>query len=189
MAGRRLCPKCDAAVPVGARECPECGARLVKRTSADRDDDDRPRSRDRIRPRTKKREKTNPLKKFLIPALVGGVVVFAGLVGVIVWASGLLDRARSSDSQPKPERTRTALNEFEPVTWAGICAAKNTPPAVVERIQREVAKVLATPEIAKRLTADGLEPVGSTPEQFRAFLAADKRKWGRVVKDAGVKAE
>jgi regulator of RNase E activity RraA len=60
---------------------------------------------------------------------------------------------------------------------------------VVERIQREVAKVLATPDIAKRLAADGLEPVGSTPEQFRAFLAADKRKWGRVVKDADVKAE
>ncbi|RSZ32873.1 tripartite tricarboxylate transporter substrate binding protein [Variovorax beijingensis] len=88
-----------------------------------------------------------------------------------------------------PTVTEAGIPDFEPVTWAGICAARNTPPAVVERIQREVARVLATPEIAKRLAADGLEPVGSTPEQFRAFLAADKRKWGRVVKDADVKAE
>ncbi|WPG41322.1 tripartite tricarboxylate transporter substrate binding protein [Variovorax sp. EBFNA2] len=88
-----------------------------------------------------------------------------------------------------PTVTEAGVPDFEPVTWAGICAAKNTPPAVVDRIQREIAKVLAMPEIAKRLTADGLEPVGSTPEQFRAFLAADKRKWGRVVKDADVKAE
>jgi tripartite-type tricarboxylate transporter receptor subunit TctC len=88
-----------------------------------------------------------------------------------------------------PTVTEAGVPDFEPVTWAGICAAKNTPPAVVERIQREVAKVLAMPEISKRLAADGLEPVGSTPEQFRAFLAADKRKWGRVVKDADVKAE
>ncbi len=88
-----------------------------------------------------------------------------------------------------PTVAEAGVAEVEPVTWAGICAAKNTPPAVVERLQREIAKVLAQPEIAKRLTADGLEPVGSTPEQFRAFLAADKRKWGRVVKDADVKAE
>lgn len=88
-----------------------------------------------------------------------------------------------------PTVSEAGVPDFEPVTWAGICAAKNTPPAVVERIQREVAKVLAMPEIARRLTADGLEPVGSTPEQFRAFLAADKRKWGRVVKEAGVKAD
>lgn len=88
-----------------------------------------------------------------------------------------------------PTVTEAGVPDFDPVTWAGICAAKNTPPAVVARIQREVAKVLAMPDIAKRLAADGLEPVGSTHEQFRAFLAADKRKWGRVVKDADVKAE
>ena len=88
-----------------------------------------------------------------------------------------------------PTVAEAGVAEVEPVTWAGICAARNTPPAVVERLQREIAKVLAQPEIAKRLASDGLEPVGSTPEQFRAFLAADKRKWGRVVKDADVKAE
>lgn len=78
---------------------------------------------------------------------------------------------------------------FDPVTWTGICAAKNTPPAVIARLQSDIAKVLALPEISRKLVQDGLEPVGSTPEQFRAFLAADKAKWGRIIKQANVKAE
>lgn len=56
-------------------------------------------------------------------------------------------------------------------------------------MQREIAKVLALPEISQRLVADGLEPIGSTPEKFREFLVADKRKWGGVVKDANIKPE
>ncbi len=81
------------------------------------------------------------------------------------------------------------MANFDPVTWTGICAAKGTPPAVVARLQRDIAKVLAMPEIYGKLVQDGLEPVGSSPEQFRDFLVADKAKWGRVIKQANVKAE
>ena len=45
------------------------------------------------------------------------------------------------------------------------------------------------PEISSRLIQDGLDPVGSTPEQFKEFLVADKQKWGKVIKDANIKAE
>lgn len=75
------------------------------------------------------------------------------------------------------------------MTWTGICAAKNTPAAVIARLQSDIAKVLSMPEINRRLVQDGLEPVGSTLEQFREFLVADKAKWGRVIKQANVKAE
>lgn len=78
---------------------------------------------------------------------------------------------------------------FDPVTWTGICASKGTPAAAIERMQREIAKVLAMPEISSRLIADGLEPIASTPEKFREFLVADKRKWGTVVKEANIKPE
>jgi tripartite-type tricarboxylate transporter receptor subunit TctC len=88
-----------------------------------------------------------------------------------------------------PTVHESGVPNFDPVTWTGICAAKNTPPAVVARLQREFAKVLAMPEISAKLVADGLEPVGSSPEQFRDFLVADKAKWGRVIKQANVKAE
>ncbi|KQT11346.1 Bug family tripartite tricarboxylate transporter substrate binding protein [Ramlibacter sp. Leaf400] len=88
-----------------------------------------------------------------------------------------------------PTIHEAGVPNFDPVTWTGICAPKNTPPAAVARLQADIAKVLAMPEISRKLVQDGLEPVGSTPEQFREFLAADKAKWGRVIKQANVKAE
>ena len=88
-----------------------------------------------------------------------------------------------------PTIHESGVANFDPVTWTGICAPKNTPPAVVARLQRDIAKVLAMPEISGKLVQDGLEPVGSTPEQFRTFLVADKAKWGRIIKQANVKAE
>ncbi|MGJ7545575.1 Bug family tripartite tricarboxylate transporter substrate binding protein [Variovorax sp. LT1R16] len=88
-----------------------------------------------------------------------------------------------------PTISESGVPNFDPVTWTGLCAAKGTPAAAILRVQQEVAKVLATPEISQKLIAAGLEPVASTPEQFRAFLAADKIKWGTVIKDAGVKVD
>lgn len=88
-----------------------------------------------------------------------------------------------------PTVAESGIPAFDPVTWTGLCAAKGTPAAAIERMQREVAKVLAMPEISKRLIQDGLEPVGSTPQKFREFLAADKRKWGGVIKESNVKAD
>ena len=88
-----------------------------------------------------------------------------------------------------PTVAESGIPDFDPVTWTGICASKGTPVAAIERVQTEIAKVLAQPEIAQRLVQDGLEPVGSTPAKFREFLVADKRKWGTVIKDANVKAD
>ena len=88
-----------------------------------------------------------------------------------------------------PTIHESGVPNFDPVTWTGICAARNTPPDVVARLQRDIAKVLALPEISGKLVQDGLEPIGSTPAQFRDFLVADKAKWGRVIKQANVKAE
>lgn len=81
------------------------------------------------------------------------------------------------------------LPGFDPVTWTGFCAPEGTSQAAIDRIQREVANVLATPEIAQRLVQDGLEPVGSTPGAFRQFLVADKRKWGTVIRDGNIKSD
>ena len=85
-----------------------------------------------------------------------------------------------------PTIAEAGVPNFDPVTWTGICAAKNTPPAAIARMQKEIAKVLAMPEISTKLVQDGIEPVGSTPEQFKDFLVADKAKWGRVLKSANV---
>jgi tripartite-type tricarboxylate transporter receptor subunit TctC len=86
-----------------------------------------------------------------------------------------------------PTVAESGIPGFDPVGWTGFCASKGTPPAAIERVQREVARVLAMPEISQRLNQDGLEIVGSTPEHFREFLAADRIKWGTVIKESNVK--
>jgi tripartite-type tricarboxylate transporter receptor subunit TctC len=88
-----------------------------------------------------------------------------------------------------PTVAESGLPGFDPVTWTGLCAAKGTPQAAIDRVQREVAKVIALPEVSQRLVQDGLEPVGSTPQQFRGFLVADKRKWGAVIEQGRIKLE
>lgn len=88
-----------------------------------------------------------------------------------------------------PTVSESGVPQFDPVTWTGLCASKGTPAAAIQRVQRELAKVLAMPDVSQKLVADGLEPVGSTPEKFREFLVADKAKWGKVIQDAGVVAE
>lgn len=88
-----------------------------------------------------------------------------------------------------PTIDESGVPNIDPVTWTGICAPKNTPASVVARLQHDIAKVLSSPEISRKLIQDGLEPVGSTPEQFREFLVADKMKWGRIIKQANIKPE
>ena len=88
-----------------------------------------------------------------------------------------------------PSIADEGLPDFKPVTWAGICLAKGTPSPIVDRLYREIARVIAAPDVNARLIQDGLEPVGSSPEAFRDFLAADKRKWGQVIKVADIKPE
>jgi tripartite-type tricarboxylate transporter receptor subunit TctC len=71
----------------------------------------------------------------------------------------------------------------------GFVAPAGTPKAVVQKIQADTAKVLATPEVKKRAEEFGMEIVASTPEQFNAFLAGEMKKWGRVVTEASIQAD
>jgi len=104
-------------------------------------------------------------------------------------ALGVASLKRLSAYPDLPTIDESGVPGIDPVTWTGICAPKNTPPAVVNRLQTDIAKVLAQPEVSRKLVQDGLEPVGNTPDQFRAFLVADKAKWGRVIKQVSLKSE
>ena len=63
------------------------------------------------------------------------------------------------------------------------------PPAIVERLAREIAAVLALPEIAAQLAKLGAEPVGSTPVQFAAFMQSENQRWGKIIRERGIKPE
>jgi tripartite-type tricarboxylate transporter receptor subunit TctC len=78
---------------------------------------------------------------------------------------------------------------FETAQWYGALVPAGTPPAIVERLSREMAAALAHPDVAARFRAEGSEPVGSTPAEFTAFIAKEAGRWGGVVKTAGVKPD
>ncbi len=78
---------------------------------------------------------------------------------------------------------------FTGSTWAGMLAPAGTPPAIVQRMAEEVARIIKSDETRAKLDAMGTFPAGSTPQEFDAFIAAETTKWGQVIKTAGVKAE
>ena len=78
------------------------------------------------------------------------------------------------------------LPGYEAATWVGLLAPAGTPKEIVNRMQQEIEKVLRSPEVQEKLAASGAEPVGSTPEQFGAYIASEVQKWDRVVKQAKI---
>ena len=81
------------------------------------------------------------------------------------------------------------LKDFDASSWFGLFAPAGTPRAIVDRIQADVAKALAVPEVRERFVAQGAEPGGNTPDQFAAFVKAESEKWARVVKFSNAKVD
>ena len=73
--------------------------------------------------------------------------------------------------------------------WHGLFVPAGTPQPIVEKLAADFAKVLAMPEVRKRLTDIGLEPVGTTPAQFAAVVRNDHAKWGQVIRNANIKLD
>ena len=80
-----------------------------------------------------------------------------------------------------------ALPGFEVVGWYGVMGPPNMPKPLVARLHKEIIAILKRPDTGERIRADGSEPVGSSPEEFRQFLLADMAKWAKVVKQSGAK--
>ncbi|HKW37231.1 MAG TPA: tripartite tricarboxylate transporter substrate binding protein [Burkholderiales bacterium] len=80
-----------------------------------------------------------------------------------------------------------ALPGFEVVGWYGVIGPAGIPAPIVARLHDEFIKALNRPEVHERIVADGSEPVGSAPEEFRQFMLADLAKWAKLVKESGAK--
>jgi tripartite-type tricarboxylate transporter receptor subunit TctC len=80
-----------------------------------------------------------------------------------------------------------ALPGYEVVGWYGVIGPAGMPAPLVERLHDELVRVLNQPEVRERIVNDGSEPVGSSPREFRDFMAADLAKWAKVVKQSGAK--
>jgi tripartite-type tricarboxylate transporter receptor subunit TctC len=75
------------------------------------------------------------------------------------------------------------------VNWYGIVGPKNIPAALVERISKEIAAAMHTPDVVKRLRGDSTDPIGSTPVEFVAHIRSEAERWGRIIKQADIRGE
>ena len=82
-----------------------------------------------------------------------------------------------------------ALPGYEARGWNGILAPAGTPKAIIDRLNREIVKIVRSPEFGRVLAGEGATAVGNTPAEFDAVIRADVRKWAKIVKEAGIRAE
>ena len=73
--------------------------------------------------------------------------------------------------------------------WYGMLAPAGTPAAVIALLNKEVVKILHTPELKDNLSAEGAEPIGSSPAEFAALLKEETERWGKVVRQADIRVE
>lgn len=104
-------------------------------------------------------------------------------------ALGISTLQRSKVLPDLPTIAEQGAPGYNASTFHGYAAPAGTPPAIVNKLAAEFARVVKTPDVAERLSADGGETVGSTPQEFRKLIAEEIRVWNKVVRDSGVKVE
>jgi len=131
----------------------------------------------------------------LLPDLMAGQVQIAFIPPVITIEHIRSGRLRALavttldrfEALPDIPPLREAVPGFEVTTWFGLGAPRNTPQAIIERLNREITLALADPKITARLTALGGTVLGGSPADFGKLIADDTEKWRKVVKYAGIK--
>ena len=89
---------------------------------------------------------------------------------------------------PTVAETGQGLEGFEVLGWFAVLAPSKTPPAVVALLNAEINKMIAKPAIVAKFQELGAEPMGGSPEQAAAFIQSEEDKWGKVIREVGIKA-
>lgn len=88
-----------------------------------------------------------------------------------------------------PTLAESGLKGYSAYVWMGLLAPKGTPPAIIERLQRELKATLATAEVTGFMNNAGMEVIGSTPAEFDAYFREERDRWARIVKETGAKID
>lgn len=88
-----------------------------------------------------------------------------------------------------PTLIESGYKDFEATSWIGFLAPGGTPAPIIERYHREIVNILNSPDIRKRLIEMEFEIVASNPKQFSDWIRTEIKRWGKVIKDTGAKAE
>jgi tripartite-type tricarboxylate transporter receptor subunit TctC len=99
---------------------------------------------------------------------------------------GVIGERRSPDLPDVPTMTEAGVPGFETGQWFGLVAPSATPREIIKKLNSEIVAIVRLPEVKERLIKLGLQPVGSTPEEFDAHIRAEVSKWTKVVRQAGI---
>ena len=78
---------------------------------------------------------------------------------------------------------------YEVAGWYGMLAPAGTPPAIVNKLNRELVRIVHLPDVTEKMAADGSEPVGSSPAEFAAHIKSEVEKWRDLIQKTGIKTE
>ena len=97
---------------------------------------------------------------------------------------------KRSPAEPQiPTISEAGIPGFAVLDWQGLFTTAKTPPAIVNKLNAEVVRILALPDVVEKLAVAGVEIQTSTPREWGDFVKSEIAKWGKVVKEAGIKVE
>lgn len=104
-------------------------------------------------------------------------------------ALAVTSRQRISAAPEVPTFEEAGLRGYEAVGWFGAVAPVNTPKDIINRLNREIRGALSAPDVKERALTAGAEPHATSPEEFAAYIREETKKWGEVVRAAGIKLQ
>jgi tripartite-type tricarboxylate transporter receptor subunit TctC len=134
-----------------------------------------------------------PAVNDLIAGHIDGVVdnppiVMAHIKSGTITPLAVAAKERLSVLPDVPTSVEAGLPDWQASSWFGLMAPAGTPPAIVQRLQAEVQKALKQPSMQRFITESGIKLVGNTPEEFDRLIVAERKKWGDIIKAAGIQA-
>ena len=121
---------------------------------------------------------------FPVPQVVLGAIRSGKLRVLAVMGSQRLDILPDV-----PTVAELGMPQLEAVAWNGVFVPAGTPQPVIQALHRELVRAYTAPEVTQQLHGGGAYAAADTPEEFAAFVRAEKEKWGRVIREAGIKAQ
>jgi tripartite-type tricarboxylate transporter receptor subunit TctC len=134
-----------------------------------------------------------------ITSTIGGhtAIVLGGAPSVIaphvkegtLRALAITGSRRSPELPDVPTQDEAGVPDWNSGFWGGVMVPAGTSKDIVSLLHQQIARIMLQPDVKERLGALGFEPVGSTPDEFAAWLKSEYAKWGQVVRQANLKVE